>query len=111
MNFRLSLGSASCRRVVSVVRSEAEGVEGLLARDRRSPKVSPDLDVSFEPEIITGRDKERAKLEKAKREKEQEMLKSRKQRREDMAQAKSVDPNRWLRYQWGSFDVIEFHPM
>lgn len=67
--------------------------------------------MSFEPEIITGRDKERAKLEKAKREKEQEMLKSRKQRREDMAQAKSVDPNRWLRYQWGSFDVIEFHPM
>lgn len=100
MNLQLSLQRLGCapstsrsRRIVSV-KSEADGVESLLARDRKTPKVSPDLDVSFEPEIITSRDKERAKLEKAKREKEQEVLKSRKQRQEDMAQAKSIDPNR-----------------
>ena len=75
------------------VRAEEEGVAGLLARDRKGVKVAPEL--GGESFVPTFEDKKEEAKAEAKRKQTQEVLKSRKQRQEDMANAKAADPNRW----------------
>ena len=77
---------------VRVRAGEEDGVAGLLARDRKEVKLAPELDKQgFVP---TFEDKKQEAKEQAKRQQQQEVLKSRKQRQEDMANAKAQDPNR-----------------
>ncbi|GAX77437.1 hypothetical protein CEUSTIGMA_g4882.t1 [Chlamydomonas eustigma] len=93
---RLHSGKATCACPVSrrFVRANAgEGVQDLLARDRRESKVASDLETNvFLPGTSSSGPKE---SENNSKETKQEVLKSKKQRQAEMAKAaKESDPNR-----------------
>lgn len=45
---------------VTVRSADEDGVQGLLARDRKEPKLAPELDVRFEPEPTNKKEREAA---------------------------------------------------
>ena len=45
---------------VKVRSADDDGVQGLLARDRKEPKLAPELDVRFEPEPTNKKEREAA---------------------------------------------------